>query len=45
MTIGIHGHRDVHEVARLPGMLMLPFRGEVRGYVINRRRWTDEGRV
>jgi hypothetical protein len=22
---------------------MLPFRGEVQGYAINRRRWTDEG--
>jgi sterol desaturase/sphingolipid hydroxylase (fatty acid hydroxylase superfamily) len=43
MTIGIHGRRDAHEVARLPGMLMLPFRGEVQGYAINRRRWTDEG--
>lgn len=27
MTIGIHGHTDPHEVARLPGMLMLPFKG------------------
>jgi sterol desaturase/sphingolipid hydroxylase (fatty acid hydroxylase superfamily) len=43
MAIGILGHRDAHEVARLPGMLMLPFRGEVQGYAINRRRWIDEG--
>ena len=42
MTIGIHGHRDPHEVARLPGMLMLPFRGEVDGYAINRRDWHGE---
>jgi sterol desaturase/sphingolipid hydroxylase (fatty acid hydroxylase superfamily) len=40
MTIGIHGHRDPGEVARLPGMLMLPFRGEDGGYAINQRRWT-----
>jgi sterol desaturase/sphingolipid hydroxylase (fatty acid hydroxylase superfamily) len=28
MTIGIRDHRDPHEVARLDGMLLLPFRGE-----------------
>jgi sterol desaturase/sphingolipid hydroxylase (fatty acid hydroxylase superfamily) len=39
MTIGIHGHTDPHEVARLDGILMLPFRGEVDGYAINRRDW------
>lgn len=39
MTIGIHGHRDPHEVARLDGMLALPFRGNVGGYAINRRDW------
>ncbi|MDI3510966.1 MAG: hypothetical protein PWQ61_1731 [Betaproteobacteria bacterium] len=39
MTIGIHGHTDPHEVARLPGMLMLPFKGEVTDYAINRRHW------
>lgn len=42
MAIGIHGHRDPHEVARLDGMLMLPFRGEVDGYAINRRDWRGE---
>ena len=42
MTIGIHGHTDPHEVARLDGMLMLPFRGEVDGYAINRRDWHGE---
>jgi len=42
MTIGIHGHADPHEVARLDGMLMLPFRGEVDGYAINRRDWHGE---
>jgi len=43
IVTGIHGHRDPDEVARLPGMLMLPFRGEVDSYAINRRRWTDGG--
>jgi sterol desaturase/sphingolipid hydroxylase (fatty acid hydroxylase superfamily) len=42
MKIGIHGHTDPHEVARLDGMLMLPFRGEVDGYAINRRDWHGE---
>jgi sterol desaturase/sphingolipid hydroxylase (fatty acid hydroxylase superfamily) len=41
MTIGIHGHKDPREVARLDGMLLLPFRGEVEGYAINRRDWRD----
>jgi sterol desaturase/sphingolipid hydroxylase (fatty acid hydroxylase superfamily) len=43
IVIGIHGHRDPNEVAHLPGMLMLPLRGEVDGYAINRRHWTDGG--
>ena len=42
MTIGIHGHDDPREVARLDGMLMLPFRGAVDGYAINRRDWHGE---
>jgi len=41
MTIGIRGYRDPREVDRLPGMLMLPFRGKVAGYAINRRTWED----
>lgn len=41
MRIGIRDHRDPHEVARLPGMLALPFRSAVDGYTINRRRWSD----
>ena len=40
MTIGIHGHTDPREVARLDGMLLMPFRGEVEGYTINRRNWS-----
>ncbi len=42
MTIGIRAHRDAREVARLDGMLLLPFRGEVDGYAINRREWHRE---
>ena len=42
MTIGIRGHTDQREVARLDGMLLLPFKGEVGGYAINRRQWSDE---
>jgi len=37
MRIGIHGHTDPREVARLDGMLLMPFRGEVQGYAINHR--------
>ena len=42
MTIGIDDHRDPREVAALPGMLALPFRGAITGYAINRRRWEGE---
>ena len=42
MTIGIRGHAEPREVARLDGMLLLPFKGEVDGYAINRRQWPDE---
>jgi sterol desaturase/sphingolipid hydroxylase (fatty acid hydroxylase superfamily) len=42
MTIGIHGHSDPREVARLDGMLALPFKGEVDGYAINRRDWHSQ---
>jgi len=42
MTIGIHGHTDPREVARLDGMLLMPFKGEVEGYAINRRTWSDK---
>ena len=41
MTIGIRGYRDPREVDRLPGMLMLPFRGKIAGYAINRRTWEE----
>ena len=44
MTIGIHDHGDPREVSRLDGMLLLPFRGEIRDYAINRRNF-DAGQV
>ncbi|MEJ2307771.1 MAG: sterol desaturase family protein [Gammaproteobacteria bacterium] len=42
MTIGIHSFRDTRDVSRLPGMLLLPFKGRISDYAINRRRWRDE---
>ena len=39
MTIGIHAYREPKQVVWLPGMLALPFRGRISGYVINRREW------
>jgi sterol desaturase/sphingolipid hydroxylase (fatty acid hydroxylase superfamily) len=42
MSIGIHGHTDPREVDRLDGMLLLPFKGEVTDYAINRRDYSDE---
>ena len=42
MTIGIRDHRQPREVAYLDGMLVLPFRGQVDGYAINRRDWRNE---
>jgi hypothetical protein len=41
MAIGIRDHADPREVARLDGMLLLPFRGEIKDYAINRRRFPD----
>ena len=41
MTIGIHKYRDPKEVDQLPGMLMLPFKGQITGYAINRREWSN----
>lgn len=43
MTIGIHGYRQPREVSWLPGLLALPFRGKISGYVINRRQWATGG--
>ena len=43
MKIGIRDHADPREVARLDGMLLLPFRGEIKDYAINRRSFSDKG--
>ena len=43
MTIGIHKYREPKQVAWLPGMLLLPFKGRITGYAINRREWSDTG--
>ena len=42
MTIGIRDHREVREVARLDGMLLLPFRGQINDNAINRRSYPDQ---
>lgn len=39
MSIGIRTFRDPQQVNRLPGMLKLPFVGDVTDYAINRRTW------
>lgn len=41
MTIGIRSFREPRDVSLLPGMLLLPFRGRIHGYTINRRQWSD----
>lgn len=40
MAIGIRGYREPREVSWLSGLLVLPFRGRISGYVINRRSWS-----
>ena len=44
MIIGIRGHTSPREVARLGGMLLLPFKGRGDGYAINRRDWDGADR-
>ena len=39
MIIGLDKYRNPKQVARLPGMLLMPFVGEVGDYPINRRSW------
>ncbi|MEW5756225.1 MAG: sterol desaturase family protein [Pseudomonadota bacterium] len=41
MTIGISSIRDPKVCDRLDGMLLIPFKGKITGYVINRRKWTN----
>ena len=43
MTIGIRTFRDPGQVSWFPGMMMLPFKGKVTDYAINRRQWKDSG--
>ena len=44
MTIGIHHYGEPKQVTWLPGMLLLPFRGKISDYAINRRNWTEDKR-
>ncbi len=39
MTIGIHKFKDPKLVSWITGMLILPFKGGMSGYTINRRSW------
>ena len=39
MVIGIRDFREPRIASDLPGLLILPFRGRVTGYAINRRNW------
>jgi sterol desaturase/sphingolipid hydroxylase (fatty acid hydroxylase superfamily) len=41
MTIGIRGFREPRTCDQLPGMLMIPFAGNVDSYAINRRNWKE----
>jgi sterol desaturase/sphingolipid hydroxylase (fatty acid hydroxylase superfamily) len=41
MTIGLEQFQDERQVERLPGMLALPFVGELGDYPVNRRRGGD----
>jgi sterol desaturase/sphingolipid hydroxylase (fatty acid hydroxylase superfamily) len=45
MTIGIRDFTDPQQVDRLDGMLLLPFKGEVSDYAINRRNFADQARL
>ena len=44
MTIGIRDFTKPSEVDRLDGMLLLPFRGEITDYAINRRNYSGEAK-
>jgi len=47
MVIGIHKYNNPKQVNRILGMLMLPFKGNISGYAINRREWskTDDDKT
>lgn len=42
MTIGIRRYREPNDVTRLDGLLLLPLRGKVDDYAINRRTWNND---
>lgn len=44
MTIGIHKFRSPAESSRFDGLLLMPFRGKVTDYAINRRHWNSDER-
>lgn len=41
MQIGIRKFREQKDVSWLPGMLIMPFKGKISDYAINRRHWND----
>lgn len=42
MRIGIRDYTQPRHVSWLPGMLLLPFKGRIDRYAINRRQWTTQ---
>ena len=42
MTIGIHNYTEPKQCSWISGMLVMPFKGKVTDYAINRRQWSDE---
>ena len=42
MTIGIRDFTNPQQVDRLDGMLLMPFKGEVSDYAINRRNYAEQ---
>lgn len=42
MAIGIHKYHNAKDVSWITGILILPFRGKISEYAINRRSWGNE---
>ena len=42
MTIGIRKFRETRDASWISGMLIMPFKGKISGYAINRREWDDQ---
>jgi sterol desaturase/sphingolipid hydroxylase (fatty acid hydroxylase superfamily) len=42
MAIGIRNFQSPRDVTWLDGLLLLPFRGRISGYAINRRQWESD---